>query len=192
MKEFTIDMRKGMCKGNNHLAHACIMKNNKRIFISSLVTVVAAGSIGVGVAQASFHNNKNLRRDAVHRVVEKEKLHENQHRLIDFSTSKTFDAIHVAHNFRKMGDFEKAREVLENAGIERSENMPHKIRNQSEIKDIVAAGDWDAYQTAIVGTRMADVINTREKFDLMREMQDLRKDGRWEEAQEIARQLHII
>ena len=164
------------------------MKNNKRIFISSLVTVVAAGSIGVGVAQASYNSNKNLRRDAIHRVVEKVQLHEKRSQLID-DKGKFFNAISLAHNFRKDGDLEKAQEVLENAGIEHFGKITDdKREHRLEIKDAIEAGDWDAYQNAVAGKKIAKTVNTKERFGVMQEIRALRRDGRWKESQAIAQE----
>lgn len=165
------------------------MQSNRRIIITSLVTVVAAGAIGVGVAQAKMGNNMR-RNDAIH-TVEKE---DNSHRMnkycrdldgVDADQQNTIAAITQAHQLRRSGDLDGARAVLEDAGIECADYIREHKKIRSGAKDALEQQNWEAYKEHVRGTKMEKIVNTEERFKTFVEARALRLQGRRAEARAI-------
>lgn len=103
-------------------------------------------------------------------------------------------ALHTAHDLRKSGDFEAARDTLLNAGFD--EETLHSLRNaghevRTEIKAAIEADDYAAFKLAAEGTPMAEQITSKEQFDRLVEAYQLRKNGDFEAAREVMDDLGI-
>lgn len=150
-------------------------KNNKRIFISSLVTVVAAGTIGISVAQASAHSGTRR----AHNHIVKETDHYDKDRAC---------APAYEHSDRSLGDHSESVCVSSDMrGV--SGQRPH---HKKHYRDAVHKRSWKQYQKAVRGTRMERVIDTEDKFIAYAEAYELHKKGWHDEAREIMRALHLF
>jgi len=103
-------------------------------------------------------------------------------------------ALEQAHELRKGGEIEAARDVLVEAGID--EEVLHELRQaaretRSEIKLAVEAGDYDLFRELIVDTSLADIITSEADFALFKEAQELRQSGDYEDARVIFDELGI-
>jgi hypothetical protein len=166
------------------------MQSNRRIIITSLVTVMAAGAIGVGMAQAKMGNN-NMRRDDVIHAVEREN---DGQRMKDFrcdldrsdiDQKKMFSAITRAHELRQSGDLSGARAILEDAGIEGMDRMQESKRKRCGIKDALDQQNWEMYKEHVRGSKMEKIVDNEEKFHTLVEARALRLQGRRAEAPAI-------
>lgn len=170
--------------------------NNKRVFIGSLATVFAAGTIGVSVTNAHFSGN-NTRRDTDHSSVEQKKLSifhdvvQNGLTENEFLTNEEIAAITYAYQLRSEGKYDEAREELENAGIENEVQSDYVHVQKASVRDAIESADWSEYQESVEGTAVAKNIDTEEKFMMLVEAYQLRKEGRSAEAQEIMQDLGL-
>ena len=105
-------------------------------------------------------------------------------------------AFEEAHELRKNGDKEGARDVLKEAGIvqETMESVrgamkEHKAEMRSAIDEAVENDDYDAFLEAIGGSPLADIITSEDDFDLFVEAHELRVEGDWKAAREIMEEL---
>ena len=165
------------------------MQSNRRIIITSLVTVVAAGAIGVGVAQAKMGNNMR-RSDAIHTVEQGNDGHRIKQYCGDLDGSdvdqkNTITAITRAHELRRSGDPEGARAILEDAGIECTDHAREYKKIHSSAKDALEQQNWEAYKEHMRGTKMEKIVDTEEKFRTLVEAHALRAQGRRAEARAI-------
>jgi hypothetical protein len=168
------------------------MTNNRRIFISSLVTVVAAGTLGVSFAQANFGSNMR-RGDTISMIHDN---HGYKNRLITRNPgdglagqNADFAAITAAQHMRHNGDHGAACRILEDAGIESPESQKRNTK-RCTTKSAIENGSWEEYQKAVASTKMASVIDSEEKFNSLVEAHELRAQGRYKEARDIMRELH--
>lgn len=111
-------------------------------------------------------------------------------------TDEQRSAFEVARELREEGDKDGARDVLIEAGIdedviERVRTAMHEYRqeNRGAIHDAVLNNDFDAFQTAIEGSPIADIVTTQADFDLFVEAHNLRQDGNHDEARVIMEEL---
>lgn len=168
------------------------MTNNRRIFISSLVTVVAAGTLGVSVAQANF--GSSVRRGDTISMVHDNHGHKNRLATKDpgdgpAGQNADFAAITAAQHMRHNGDHAAACKILEDAGIE-SPKAQKRNTKRCTVSGAIENGSWEEYQKAVAGTKMASVIDSEEKFNSLVEAHALRAEGRYKEARDIMRELH--
>ena len=103
-------------------------------------------------------------------------------------------ALEEAHTFRKEGDFTAARDTLVEAGID--ENVLRSLREEmhesrAAMHNALEEGDYESFKTAVVDTPLSDIITTEEDFELFREAHELKRNGEFEEAQEIFDELGI-
>jgi hypothetical protein len=139
------------------------MKKKRKIFMSSLVTVIAAGAIGVNMAQASYMGVKNTKYGNVRSEM----------------VAQKYCTIQQSIATRDAQDRE-CNVVL----------YPQRDR-RTVLKNAVDTYDWLAYRSASKGTRKVAVIDTAEKFAQLIEARDLHRQGRHEEAREITQKLGI-
>lgn len=168
--------------------------NNKRVIIGSLVTVVAAGTIGVNVTSAYFSGDA-ARRDvgrssferknsfAFEDVIKNNVIHEG-----DMTDS---DLIALAQQLRIAGKYDQAQMILKDARIESSLHHAREDGARAQVRNAVETGNWTEYQEATAGKSIAKKIDTEEKFNMLIEARELRKEGRFEEAQSIMRDLGL-
>jgi hypothetical protein len=168
--------------------------SNKKAIISSLATVVAAGAIGVNVANAHI-GISSAKREALRHALENNDFaafHEAIKDLSQFSAIDTeveFQAIVEAYELRQNGHYAKAQAVLESAGIERPFLGTNTV--QPSVRSALGNTDWDEFRAATEGKKIARTINAEERFFMLVEAQTLHKEGRHEEAREIMRELGL-
>jgi hypothetical protein len=86
------------------------------------------------------------------------------------------EAIEEAHVLRESGEFERARNVLEAAGLMRGPSLMPEPEKRSAIRAAIEANDYDAFIKAAEGTPFADTM-TRNAFSVMVEAHQLRESG---------------
>ena len=105
-------------------------------------------------------------------------------------------AFEQAHELRKDGDREAARDILVDAGVDmetmqevREAMKGHRQEMHQAVEEAMKDGDYDAFLAAVAGSPMADKIDTPEEFALFTEAFDLRESGDREAAREIMEDL---
>tara|TARA_B100002051_G_scaffold172700_1_gene163300 strand:+ start:1708 stop:2301 length:594 start_codon:yes stop_codon:yes gene_type:complete len=103
-------------------------------------------------------------------------------------------ALEEAHELRKNGDADSARDILIEAGID--EEVMRSIRDakreiKNEVREAVENNDYEAFVEAIEDGPLADIITSEADFEKFREAHELREDGQHEEAREIFDDLGI-
>lgn len=96
------------------------------------------------------------------------------------------EAVMEAHMLREAGDYEGAKRVLQEVGINRG---PQNERGRA-VRDAVEANDYAAFQVAIQNTPFADTM-TQESFDVLVQAHALREAGDFEGAQTLFDGAHI-
>ena len=107
-------------------------------------------------------------------------------------------AFETAHELKKEGDRDAARDVLAEAGIDldtleevRNAMRAEREDRRADIKAAVEAEDYDEFQLAIEGTRLEDKIQSEADFETFVEAHELRKTGNKAEAKELLSELGI-
>ena len=117
------------------------------------------------------------------KILEKAGLNENQ-----------IEAIEEARELRQQGDYESARDILVDAGIDEDvlRNI-HKVAKEEKrtIHEALVSGDYEAFIEAIEDSPLSDIITTEADFQQFQDAHMLRKSGDWEEAEEILDELGI-
>ncbi len=105
-------------------------------------------------------------------------------------------AFEEAHELRKEGEVQKAREVLQNAGIDlqtmesvREAMHAYKMGLHTAIDTAVEARDFEAFKKAIEDTPLADIVITQEDFELFAEAHELHKEGEHAQARAVMEEL---
>lgn len=103
-------------------------------------------------------------------------------------------ALSAAHELKKAGDSEAARDKLIEAGID--EDTLHSLRNaghevRSEIKAAVEANDYEAFKAATEGTPMEEQVTSEDSFAKLVEAHELREAGDHEGARAIMDELGL-
>lgn len=112
-------------------------------------------------------------------------------------------AFEAAHELKKQGDRDAARDVLAEAGIdldtleevrnvlrsERGERQEERKERRAEVKVAIENEDFDAYKAAVADTRASDRIITAEEFERLVEAHELRLAGDHTAAREIMKEL---
>lgn len=111
-------------------------------------------------------------------------------------TEEQISAFEEAHELRKDGDKEGARNLIAEAGIDidtlssvREAMHEHKKEMHTAIDEAVEAGNYEAFLVAIEGSPLADIITSEEDFNLFVEAHELRESGDKEAAHEIMEDL---
>jgi hypothetical protein len=109
-------------------------------------------------------------------------------------SSEQISALEVARSLRAEGEVEKARNVLVEAGVD--EQTLITIREaaraaRAAMQEAVQTGDFAVFREVVADTPLAHVITTEADFELFREAQALRAEGRYDEAREIMDELGV-
>lgn len=117
-------------------------------------------------------------------------------------TDEQVSAFEQAKDLRQSGDIEAARDVLVAAGIDESVMVrlravmggEHKFKHghDSQIGAAIEAQDYEAFQKAIQGSPLADIINTEEEFKQFVEAHNHLKTGDRQAAKEIMEDLGFV
>lgn len=111
-------------------------------------------------------------------------------------TDDQIEAFEEAKELRKDGDRDGARDVLSNAGIDeetlkslREAMREHRAERRELIHEALENNDYDAFQDAVEGSPLADIITTEDDFEIFKEAHELREAGEREEAKAIMTEL---
>ena len=112
-------------------------------------------------------------------------------------TNSQISALEEAHEVRtEGGGREEIREILEGAGID--EELRKDIRTavrevrqttRAAIKEAVADADYEAFLAAAEGTKVGELVDTEDEFELLVEAHELKEVGDKEGAKEIMEEL---
>lgn len=120
---------------------------------------------------------------AGNRVFEKAGLNENQ-----------ISAFTTARELKEAGDYQAAREVLLQAGID--EEVLKSVRQASKearehMRAALMSGDYRAFKVAIAGTPLAEAVTSEADFERLQQAHELIDSGKWEAAKGILNELGI-
>jgi hypothetical protein len=169
------------------------MTKKKNVLVSSFVTVIAVGTLSVSVTNANF-NPSDGKHASVQETIKNNNIKAFKN-LDNYSTvdqaqiQKNLKAIVLAHELKEESKYKEAREVLQRAGIEHLGYI--NSGPKMDIRDAIVNSDWQEFQEVTEGKKIAQIINTQEKFDLLVEMHELRREKRINEANEIVDKLGI-
>jgi uncharacterized protein with PIN domain len=107
-------------------------------------------------------------------------------------TEAQISAFEEAHELRREGDRESAREVLEDAEIDidtlesiREAFRAYRDEHKGAVHDAIENNDYDAFKTAVTGLPMEDIITSEDDFAQLVAAHELREDGDHEAAREL-------
>lgn len=111
-------------------------------------------------------------------------------------TETQISAFEQAHELRKEGDKEAARDVIAEAGIDldtmhavREAMHEHRHEMRDAMHEAIENNDYGAFLEAIADSPLADIVTSEEDFDLFVEAHNLRQEGEHEAAREIMEEL---
>ena len=111
-------------------------------------------------------------------------------------TEAQIAAFEEAHELRKEGNKDAARDVLERVGIDlqtmesvREAMHEYKKEMHTAIGEAVENNDFEAFTAAIEGSPLAEIITTEEDFALFVEAHQLHEEGEHKAAREIMDEL---
>lgn len=109
-------------------------------------------------------------------------------------SEEQISAFETAHELRKSGDIEGARNALLEAGVD--ETTLQAVHEASkEMRDAMHQaledGDYEAFKAAVAGTPLAETIDTEADFEKFVEAHELKEEGKWEEAKVILDELGV-
>jgi len=108
-------------------------------------------------------------------------------------TIEKFNKLKEGHEAMKSGDTEKAKQIGEELGLpEKGARADHKRglkEGQAEVKAAVEAGDYQKFQEATQDKKIAEFIDTEEKFNRMVEAHEAMKSGDHDKAKGIKEEL---
>ena len=163
------------------------MKTKALTFTSIAVTaMIALFAFSTMTAFAAEDNRPRLRpqlRDDVQQA--RQDFREN-------ITDEDKEVLEAARALHEEGDKEGARALLDDAGIE---TPRHAVRmevreEKQEVRDAIKNGDYQAFMDAVTGGPI-DVQLSEDQFNGLSEIRDLREDGNYEEARELAEELDL-
>lgn len=94
-------------------------------------------------------------------------------------------AFQQARDLRRKGEVEKARDVLVKAGVDEDTMASLRHASHEAIQEAVEANDFAAFQAAVEGTPLYDLVNTEADFALFRQAHELKEEGKFVEAKLI-------
>lgn len=109
-------------------------------------------------------------------------------------TEDQISAFETAREKRQSGDIIGARDTLVKAGVDEKVLVAmHKASKEAKdaIRQAVEKGDYAAFKSAVVGTPLADSIDTEADFKRFVEAHLLKEDGKWQEAKKILDELGV-
>jgi transcriptional regulator of met regulon len=119
----------------------------------------------------------------------------NSHMLERAGLSQAqISAFEVAREKRDAGDFDGARDVLVEAGVDEEVLLSvHKAAHESRaaMRQALEGGDYEAFKKAVEGTPLAEDIDSEADFKKFLEAHKLKQDGKWDEAKDILKELGI-
>ena len=109
-------------------------------------------------------------------------------------TDEQKNAIMEARELREVGNYEEARDILADAGIDEEVlRALHQARHEAraEMLEALEVGDYEAFLEVVADTPLADIITSESDFEDFREAHELRQEGDREGAKAILDELGI-
>ena len=108
---------------------------------------------------------------------------------VNLSTSQ-IEALEESHELREAGDYEAEidRDTMHEI---RSAMHEYRMEMREAVKEAVENSDYEAFQSAIAETPLAEQITSEEDFEQFVEAHELMADGEFEAAKEIFAELGI-
>jgi len=103
-------------------------------------------------------------------------------------SAQQIEAFTEARELRLMGEVEKAKGVLLEAGVDEDTiKSIRKVAHEShqKLREVIENGDYDDFKKTVFGTPLADIITTEEDFLAFKEAHILRQEGNFIKAKEI-------
>jgi hypothetical protein len=100
-------------------------------------------------------------------------------------SSVQIQAFQQARDLRRKGEVEKARDVLVKAGVDEKTMSSLRHASHEAIHEAVKQNDFAAFQAAVVGTPLYDLVNTEADFALFKQAHELKGEGKFVEAKVI-------
>jgi hypothetical protein len=111
-------------------------------------------------------------------------------------TDTQISAFEQAHELRKEGDRDAAREVIMDAGIDmetmqevRKAMHEHRKEMRTAIDEAVEDNDYAAFREAVEGSPIGDIVTSEDDFERFSQAHSLRMEGEHEAAREIMEDL---
>ncbi len=164
-------------------------KYRKRVMIGGALGVVSLAT--TGIANAHLGNNPETRQ-AVKAAFEAKNYNAFMEAAKDtkiiekIDTQEKFDKVIEAHVLREAGDLEGAKAIKQELGLD---GHGHRGKKNPAAKAAIEANDYTAFREAINGGKFSEKIDSAEKFTKLVEVNELRAQGKHEEAKVIMKEL---
>lgn len=109
-------------------------------------------------------------------------------------SGKKISAFEIAREKREAGDFEGARDVLVEAGVDEDVlKSMHQVMHESReaLRKALEDADYEAFNLAALGSPLAEVIDTEDDFRQFVQAHELKQAGNWGEAKVILDELGV-
>lgn len=109
-------------------------------------------------------------------------------------SEKQISAFEIAKERRESGDFEGARDVLIEAGVDEEVlKSVHQVIHESKdaMRKALEDADYEAFKPAVANTPLADTIDTEDDFRQFAQAHELKQAGQWDEAKIILDELGV-
>ncbi|MBD3244457.1 MAG: hypothetical protein GF335_00500 [Candidatus Moranbacteria bacterium] len=176
---------------------------NVHIGLASLgaVTIIALGAAyKVKADQPQGQNNdRGLIRESIEQKDYESFVQAIDKQIEELSSLKSrenFEKLQQAHELRQSGDYEQAREIIQEMGIDfprmgKGIGIKNRVGNHRELRQIIEQGDYEKFQEAVQDKKISEIIDSQEKFEKLVKAHNLREKGDHEQAQEIMDELGL-
>jgi len=175
------------------------MKMNKKLILGGAVGLAAATTIGVASAYqgSGFGKGPNFppeKHDQIVKAVESNDYNAWKElvagrRVTEVINEENFSKFAEMHNLIKEGKYEEAGKIREELGLKMKRGF--KAENRLEKRKAIEESDYNAWKELVAGRRVAEVIDSEDKFNKLVESHNLIKEGKYEEAREIRESLGL-
>lgn len=174
---------------DSHLKiYICTMKKTHKMMFAGLLGVATLASAGA----ASAHLGNSEAREVVKAAVEANDYSAFQEaasegRIIEkIDTAEKFAQLVEAKELKESGDIEGAQAIRDELGLKKGRGG-----KDPAVRAAIEANDYAAFQVATEGKRIAQKIDTVEKFGQLVEIHALREAGQDDEAKALKEELGI-
>ena len=119
----------------------------------------------------------------------------NQHtKTAKYANQETFNKVVQAYQYRQQGDFKEARSIMKELGFGK-ELVAHRqyIREQVRLAhQAVASNDYNTWADIASQLPNADTVVNQDTFNKLVEAYNLRKEGKFKQAHQIIKGLHLM
>ncbi|MBD3300002.1 MAG: hypothetical protein GF347_01495 [Candidatus Moranbacteria bacterium] len=169
-------------------------KNKLALTAFSLLAIAAVALTSIGIASADTQNGHRQpgqgkgpgpRNKAVVEAIENNDYEAFLEAASDWPqgaeeiTEEQFAIIVQAHNLRKEGNDEEAKELMAEAGLNRKGRMGRGQgqRNGEQMKEVLESGSYEKFKSILEGDKVLELIDSEEKFNRLLEAHKLRKEA---------------